>query len=94
MPRGDRRRHSGAAGTHHQRVAFVSFLFATRHALRLVFVPWADIWIGIDWPVNRAPSSSFSPCGRILLPQNPLKQALFRLRQFSRYWILILDSEP
>ena len=35
MPRGDRRRHAGAAGADHQHIAFVSFLLVVRHALRL-----------------------------------------------------------
>ena len=34
MPRGDRRRHAGAAGADHQHIAFVSFLFVARHAIR------------------------------------------------------------
>ena len=36
MPRRDRGRHAGAAGAHHQHIAFVSFLLVVRHALRPV----------------------------------------------------------
>ena len=34
MPRGDRCRHPGTAGAHHQHVAFEGFLFVARHAFR------------------------------------------------------------
>jgi hypothetical protein len=54
MPRGDRRRQTGAARAHHQRVAFVSFLFVACHAIRLARCSWADIWVRIDRPVNHA----------------------------------------
>ena len=60
MPRGDRRRQAGAAGADHQHVAFVGFLFVARHAIRPVLVSWAFIWMGKDWPVNRAKSEIIS----------------------------------
>jgi hypothetical protein len=33
MPRGDRSRQAGTAGTDYQRITFVRFLFAARHVI-------------------------------------------------------------
>ena len=59
MSRGDRCRHSGEP-SHHERVAFVSFLLVTRHAIRpLAYL--GPAFGGIDRPVNRAAMVSCFP---------------------------------
>ena len=52
MSRRDRRRNAGAAGAHHQHVAFVGFPSVDCHAIRLA-ARFRAGWVGIDSPVYR-----------------------------------------
>src|SRR5215212_9683277 len=73
MPRGDRRRHSGAARADHQHVAFVGFLFVARHAIRLVsFLGQSFGWGRIGLSIARV---SF------LLPQGKKGKAACRQKR-------------